>query len=154
MYLLKTVQRLPISIEEAWDFFSSPKNLKDITPAYMGFTIINDIPDKMYPGMIIRYKLSPFPGYRVKWTTEITQLRQNEYFIDTQLDGPYKIWHHEHHFREIQSGVEMTDILHYKLPFGLLGSLVHAMFIRKKVAGIFSYRREVLERRFPQKVKG
>lgn len=149
MYLLKTVQTLPISIEEAWDFFSSPKNLKDITPVYMGFTILNDVPDKMYPGMIIRYKLSPLPGYRVKWTTEITQVRQNEYFIDTQLSGPYKIWHHEHHFREVQGGVEMTDILHYKLPFGILGRLVHAIFIKKKVESIFSYRREVLERRFP-----
>lgn len=149
MYLLKTVQTLPISIDEAWDFFSSPKNLKDITPAYMGFTILNDVPDKMYPGMIIRYKLSPLPGYRVKWTTEITQVRQNEYFIDTQLSGPYKIWHHEHHFREVHDGVEMTDILHYKLPFGILGRLVHAIFIKKKVESIFSYRREVLERRFP-----
>jgi len=150
MHVLKTVQILPINIEEAWVFFSSPKNLNDITPKHMRFEIINEMTDKMYPGMIISYKLSPLRGYRVKWTTEITHVREYEYFVDTQLSGPYKIWHHEHHFKKAQKGVEMTDILHYELPFGALGSLVNSVFIRKKVESIFSYRREVLERRFPK----
>ncbi len=148
IHTLKTTQFLPISIDEAWDFFSSPANLKDITPSYMGFKILTDIPPKMYPGMIISYNLKPLPAFRVNWVTEITQIKEKEYFIDSQLSGPYGIWHHEHHFKKVRGGVEMTDMLYYKLPLGFLGRILNFLFIRGKVEGIFSYRTEILKQKF------
>jgi ligand-binding SRPBCC domain-containing protein len=149
IHSLKTVQLLPVKIEDAWKFFSSPENLKDITPAYMGFKILSGVPVKMYPGMIISYTIKPFPFYKVNWVTEITQVEEMEYFIDSQLSGPYAIWHHEHRFREVKGGVEMTDLLYYKLPFGFLGTLVNYLFIRKKVESVFAYRTEVLKLKYP-----
>jgi ligand-binding SRPBCC domain-containing protein len=135
-------------MEKAWDFFSSPENLKEITPDYMGFKIQTEIPPKMYPGMIIAYKVKPLPGFQVNWVTEITQIKEYEYFIDCQLSGPYKIWHHEHHFKRVEGGVEMTDLLYYMIPYGIFGRLLNFLFIRKKVEGIFSYRNSVLQRIF------
>jgi ligand-binding SRPBCC domain-containing protein len=152
IHSLKTVQFLPVKIDEAWKFFSSPENLKDITPEYMGFKILTEVPVKMYPGMIISYNLKPLPGFKVNWVTEITQVKEMEYFIDCQLAGPYAIWHHEHRFREVNGGVEMTDLLFYKLPFGFLGTLVNFLFIRKKVENIFAYRSEVLKLKYPVKM--
>jgi len=148
IHTLKTIQFVPISLTEAWDFFSSPKNLKDITPEYMGFKILTEIPSVMYSGMIISYNLKPIPGYKVNWVTEITQVKEPEYFIDSQLIGPYGIWHHEHHFKTVSGGVEMTDLLYYKLPFGVFGRILNHLFIRKKVEGIFAYRKEILELKF------
>jgi len=151
IHSFKTVQFVPISLDNAWDFFSSPKNLKDITPASMNFEILSEIPSKMYPGMIISYNVSPLPGYRVNWVTEITHVKENEYFVDRQLSGPYSIWHHEHHFKSVKGGVEMTDLLYYKLPFGAAGNLLNNWFIRKKVEGILSYRKKVLDEKFGEK---
>jgi ligand-binding SRPBCC domain-containing protein len=144
IHSLKSIQFIPGSLEEAWDFFASPRNLKDITPAYMGFRILNEIPDKMYPGLVISYNIRPLKFYPVNWITEITHVREMEYFIDSQLSGPYGIWHHEHRFRKTKGGVEMTDLLYYKLPFGWMGRLINFFFIRKKVEGIFLYRHKVL----------
>ncbi len=148
IHSLKATQFVPISLEEAWNFFSSPQNLKDITPEYMGFKILSEIPPKMYPGMIISYNLKPLPGFKVNWVTEITHVKEMEYFIDSQLSGPYGIWHHEHHFKKVEGGVEMTDLLYYKLPLGWLGRMVNFLFIRKKVDGIFTYRSKILKLRF------
>ena len=148
VHSLKRVQFLPISLEETWDFFSSPENLKDITPEYMGFKILSDIPVKMYPGMIISYNLKLFSGFMFNWMTEITQVKEMEYFIDSQLSGPYGIWHHEHYFKKVDGGVEITDLLYYKLPFGFLGRLINFLFIHKKVEGIFSYRFNILNQKF------
>ncbi|MBL7837108.1 MAG: SRPBCC family protein, partial [Bacteroidetes bacterium] len=103
VYQIKTSQKLPISLEKAWDFLSSPYNLKTITPPHMGFNIINGVTenDKMFAGQIIVYKLSPLPGYKTEWVTEITHVKEGEYFIDEQRFGPYALWHHKHNLKSI-----------------------------------------------------
>lgn len=148
MHSLKTIQRFPVSLEKAWDFFSSPSNLKEITPSYMGFKILSEDNEKMYPGMIISYIVKPFPNVPVRWVTEITHVMEKKYFIDTQIHGPYSVWHHQHHFRAIEGGVEMKDILHYRIPFGFFGRLVNRVIVEKKVKQIFNYRYKVLEEKF------
>ena len=148
-YTLKTVQRLPISLDQAWDFFSSPRNLKEITPAYMNFRVLtNSDSEKMFAGQIITYRVSPLLGIPMFWMTEITNVRDHEYFIDEQRFGPYALWHHKHFFKEIPGGVEMTDFLDYKLPLGFLGNIAHALFVRRQIESIFEYRRRVLIDRF------
>jgi len=149
MHKLESVLNLPIDINTAWDFFSSPKNLSKITPSYMGFNITSELKnEKMYPGIIIVYKVRPVLGIPITWVTEITEVSEGKYFIDEQRVGPYKIWHHEHHFREIEGGVEMTDLLYYKLPFGFIGKIINALYVGKKVKRIFEYRTQVLDKMF------
>lgn len=150
VYTLERVQQLPISLEEAWTFFSAPANLKVITPPEMGFDILSGERwvKEMYPGQIIAYTVRPLWNIPMHWMTEITHVREKEYFIDEQRSGPYVLWHHQHHFRAVSGGVEMTDLLHYKLPLGWLGDLTHALFVKKRIEEIFNYRREVLEKRF------
>ncbi|MBL7935237.1 MAG: SRPBCC family protein [Bacteroidia bacterium] len=152
-YSIKSTQHLPISLEEAWDFFSSPNNLAKITPPDMGFIITSDKKDgeKMYAGQIITYILKPMLGIPVKWMTEITHVKEGEYFIDEQRFGPYKLWHHRHSFKKIATGVEMHDEVNYALPFGILGTMAHNLFIRKRIEYIFEYRTKVLEQQFPWK---
>jgi len=99
---------------------------------------------RIYPGQLIEYKLRPLPWLRTRWLTEITQVDEGHYFVDEQRRGPYKLWHHQHHFREIQGGVEMTDLVHYLIPFGFLGDLVGALFVRRRLEEIFAYRRQVI----------
>jgi len=117
MHQLKKVQKLPINLQTAWDFFSSPKNLVTITPDELGFTILSELPEKMYPGLFIKYKVTPLLGIPLTWVTEITHVEELQFFVDEQRVGPYSIWHHQHFFKEIPGGVEMTDIVDYKLPF-------------------------------------
>ena len=140
MYRLECIQRLPISIEKAWEFFSSPGNLKTITPDYMGFIIKSggDVP--MYPGMFIEYTVTPLFNIPLSWVTEITHVQQPYFFIDEQRVGPYAIWHHEHHFKEIDNGIEMRDILSYQLPLGILGKAVHPFIVKNKIKEIFDFR--------------
>jgi len=148
---LKKIQQLPITLDEAWDFFSEPGNLNKITPPGMNFRITSDPGDgRMYQGMIITYKISPLWGIPLTWVTEITHVQERKFFVDAQLSGPYKFWHHQHLFREIHGGVEMTDILHYALPYGFLGRWMENIFIKKKVTGIFAYREKVLYNYFSQ----
>lgn len=148
-HTLTTTQRLPISLAEAWDFFSSPDNLQKITPAKMNFRILSNTGNgKMYPGQIITYKVSPVLGIPLFWMTEITHVKEGEYFIDEQRFGPYAMWHHEHRFSAMDGGVEMTDIVSYKLPLGPLGLLAYHLFVKKEVEQIFNYRYKVLEERF------
>ncbi|NVK28730.1 MAG: SRPBCC family protein [Flavobacteriia bacterium] len=148
MYTLKRTQRLPISIDEAWKFFSSPSNLQEITPADMGFDIISEVPAEMYEGLFIHYKVSPLLGIKLNWTTEITHIRDRQFFVDEQRVGPYKIWHHEHHFEEIDGGVEMTDIVSYQLPMGILGRMMHPIIVKNRLHQIFDYRFEIIEKKF------
>lgn len=151
VYTLKTKQILPISMEEAWEFFSSPLNLSKITPAYMNFVIKSELAEKMYPGMLISYKVSPVAGIPITWVTEISHVEENKFFVDEQRYGPYSMWHHEHHFKELDNGIEMTDIVSYVPPFGILGRIANSLFISKQVRGIFDYRSQVLEKYFPKK---
>ncbi|WP_062059334.1 SRPBCC family protein [Aquimarina longa] len=148
IYTLKAKQNLPISIEKAWEFLSNPKNLKTITPDYMGFTILSGADRKMYPGQIIQYIVTPIGNIKNKWVTEITHVRDGEYFVDEQRFGPYALWHHKHFLKEIPGGVEMEDIINYKVPFGLLGQLVHPFIVQPKLKEVFEYREKKLKELF------
>ncbi|NNK90772.1 MAG: SRPBCC family protein [Saprospiraceae bacterium] len=149
-YQLNEKQFVPATIDEVWDFISSPANLKEITPDYMGFDITSkDLPEKMYPGMIISYKVSPLLGIKMTWVTEITQVRDKEFFIDEQRVGPYSMWHHQHHIKPVEGGVMMTDIVTYQPPLGPLGAIANRLLIRKQLKEIFDYRRMAMDKRFP-----
>ena len=149
VHSFKIIQNIPISIPRAWDFFSDPANLQMITPADTGFHIITKFPaGKMYAGQIIEYKLSPVFNIPVYWMTEITHVVENVYFIDEQRFGPYSLWHHQHHFKEINGGIEMTDIVHYKIPYGFIGDIANALFVKKKLEKIFAYRFTKIEELF------
>ncbi len=144
IYTLHTKQNLPISLEEAWEFLSNPRNLKTITPEYMSFDILSGADRKMFPGQIIQYIVTPILGIKTKWVTEITHVVENEYFVDEQRFGPYALWHHKHFLKEIPNGVEMEDIVDYKVPFGILGQLVHPFLVKPKLDEIFEYRQKKL----------
>ncbi len=149
MKVLRRVQTLPIDIEGAWDFFSSPRNLKTITPPYMGFDITSGFDgEKMYPGMIITYKVSPLFNIPLDWVTEITHVREPWFFVDDQRLGPFRIWHHRHFFKEIPQGVEMTDIVCYDVGWWLPGRLVENLIVKRRVEGIFDFRYQKLEELF------
>lgn len=148
-YQIKTTQKIPATLEEVWDFISSPGNLKHITPEHMGFEVTSrEIPEKMYPGMIISYKVSPFAGIRMTWVTEITHVKEKEYFVDEQRIGPYKMWHHEHKIEAIESGVLMTDIVSYQPPFGFVGAIANSLVIKRQLENIFDFRFKALEKIF------
>ncbi len=148
LYQLRTKQELPISLEKAWKFFSDPKNLKDITPNEMNFNIISGADKSIYAGQIIQYKVSPVLGINLKWVTEITHVKENEYFVDEQRFGPYSLWHHKHFFKKINGGILMEDIVDYKIPYGLIGQFAHVIFVKKKLEKIFNYRHTKLEKLF------
>lgn len=143
MHRLNYQQKLPISLEEAWGFFSNPCNLRELTPDYLSFNMTCEA-GEMYPGQIITYTIKPILGIPITWVTEIRHVEKLKYFIDVQLIGPYRLWHHEHRFEAIDGGVDMFDTIHYKLPFGVMGSAVNALFIRKDIEGIFDYRKKKL----------
>jgi len=134
---------------EVWDFISSPANLKKITPSYMGFDITSgDLPEKMYPGMIISYRVKPLFGIRMNWVTEITHVSEGRYFVDEQRSGPYAMWHHAHFIEPVDGGVLMKDIVSYRPPFGFLGVIANRMLIRRQLKEIFDYRFAALEKKF------
>lgn len=141
---------VPQNIDKVWGFFSRPENLNEITPDDMKFNFLTDTKGKeMYEGMIIRYKVSPFAGIKFNWVTEITKISEKEYFVDEQRIGPYKMWHHEHHFRKIdENTTEMTDILNYDVGKGIFGPILDSLFIGKKVDGIFDFREEMISKYF------
>jgi len=148
-YQLHKTQKIPATIDQVWDFISSPANLKKITPEYMGFNITSKLlSEKMYPGMIISYKVSPVLGIKMTWVTEITQLKEKEYFVDEQRVGPYSMWHHEHKIEPIEGGVLMTDIVSYQPPFGILGSIANSILIKNQLKEIFDYRVTAVEKMF------
>jgi ligand-binding SRPBCC domain-containing protein len=149
VYQLHKKQFLPISLQEAWSYFSSPHNLKEITPPYMNMTVTgNTGTEKMYAGQVITYTVSPLLGIKLFWMTEITHVQPPQYFVDEQRFGPYLLWHHLHRFKEVEGGVEMEDLVHYKLPFSFLGKIAHALFVKKQLQEIFEYRTKVLEKKF------
>lgn len=151
MYQYKTEHWLPISIEEAWQFFSSPANLAVITPPEMDFKILSTIGNDIYEGMIIDYKVKPLLGIAVKWQTEICKVERGKYFTDKQLKGPYKVWEHTHSFIESNGGVLMKDVINYQLPFSFIGSIAHWLFVRKKIENIFNFRKNKLNKIFTKK---
>jgi ligand-binding SRPBCC domain-containing protein len=149
VYSLKSIQTIPISLQQAWDFFSRPGNLTHITPAYMDFTIRSKHHgEKMYPGQIIEYTVKTILGIPVYWMTEITHVEEGKYFIDEQRFGPYSLWHHQHHFTEVSNGVEMTDIVHYKIPYWFLGDIANSLLVQKQLKQIFNYRYAAVKEKF------
>lgn len=145
-------QIIRTSLGEAWDFFSRPENLKAITPAYMDFKITSPLTSsKMYTGMIISYIVRPVLRWPIHWVTEITHVKKNQFFIDEQRIGPYRLWHHQHFFAPVDDGVEMTDLVHYALPMGSIGRIMHQLFIKKQLNTIFDYRFEKIESLFNSK---
>jgi len=144
IYRLETIQNLPISQSEAWDFLSDPKNLKLITPDYMGFKIVSGAAERMFAGQIIQYVVTPLLNIPTTWVTEITHVEEGNYFVDEQRFGPYDLWHHKHFIKPIEKGVEMIDIVDYKIPFGVLGRIAHPLIVAPKLKEIFEYRKKAL----------
>jgi ligand-binding SRPBCC domain-containing protein len=148
MYQLKRTQFVKTDLATCWDFFSSPNNLNKITPKEMGFDVLTEGVENMYEGLMIEYKVRPLLNIPLRWITEITHVKHQQYFVDEQRKGPYKIWHHEHHFKEVQGGVEMTDIVSYELPFGILGKMAHPLLVKKKLDQIFADRFKIVDELF------
>jgi ligand-binding SRPBCC domain-containing protein len=151
MRRLSQEQFLPITLEEAWSFFSNPRNLNEITPEDMVFKITSNPPAEMYPGLFITYKIKPILNIEFDWCTEITHVTDRKFFVDEQRKGPYAIWHHEHHFQEVNGGVLMTDIVHYYIGKGPFGWIAGKLFVHKRVEEIFTYRTQKLNTLFPAK---
>ena len=157
IYTLRSAQKIPVSREKAWQFLSDPQNLKAITPDYMGFDITGGGDRPMFAGQIIQYIVSPVAGIKTSWVTEITHVEEPNYFVDEQRFGPYALWHHKHFLKEIDGGVEMEDIVDYKLPFGFIGRMVHPIIVKPKLKEIFEHRRKKLIEifgAFPEKEEG
>ena len=144
LYQIKLKQILPMMLNDAWNFFSNPRNLSKITPPWLKLKITSDLPDRMYEGMIISYKVYPLLGIPFNWVTEITRMKELEYFIDEQCIGPYKFWHHQNLFKEIEEGIEMTDIVNYAIPLDPLSRPLNTLVVGKKINEIFEYRKELL----------
>jgi ligand-binding SRPBCC domain-containing protein len=148
MYQLKRQQLVKTDMATCWDFFSSPGNLQKITPKYMGFDVLTEVPEKMYEGLMIEYRVRPLLGIPMNWITEITHVKEHHFFVDEQRKGPYRIWHHEHHFETVDNGVLMSDIVSYELPFGILGKIAHPILVLRKLNEIFDFRFEIVEEIF------
>jgi ligand-binding SRPBCC domain-containing protein len=148
MYQLKRQQLVKTDMATCWDFFSSPGNLQKITPKYMGFDVLTEVPEKMYEGLMIEYRVRPLLGIPMNWITEITHVKEHQFFVDEQRKGPYRIWHHEHHFETVDNGVLMSDIVSYELPFGILGKIAHPILVQRKLNEIFDFRFEIVEEIF------
>ncbi|MGD8250814.1 MAG: SRPBCC family protein [Desulfobacterales bacterium] len=149
LYRLERHQSLPIDMDDAWDFFSNPRNLRVITPPWLGLDITSELPDQIYPGLIITYTHRPLPWLTRPWVTEITHSRAPSYFVDEQRLGPFRFWHHRHRFRSAEGGIEMKDSIHYALPLGPAGRMAHSLVVRSRLEAIFDFRAEALRNRFP-----
>lgn len=152
-YTLKYETFIPTTLNKAWDFFTSPLNLVKITPPDMNFVVTSEYSDsdKLYAGMIITYFISPLFGIKLRWMTEITHVKEKEYFVDEQRFGPYALWHHQHHFKQVEGGVMMTDIVNYAVPYGFIGRIANARFVRKKLKEVFSFREDAIGHLFGTK---
>lgn len=152
LHRFETETTLSVDRDEAWDFFSDPRNLAVITPPDMRFEITSPVPDRVYAGLIITYRVRPLLGIPAQWVTEITHVDEGNYFVDEQRLGPYRVWHHEHHFTAVRGGTHMRDIVHYSVPFGPLGDVAEKLVIRRRVEAIFAFRQRVLDQRFGRPV--
>jgi len=151
MPILEREQFLPLNVDQVWSFFATPANLNAVTPDDLEFKITSKVPEEMYEGLIITYKIKPMLNIPLNWVTEITHIHKPFFFVDEQRSGPYKIWHHEHHFRAVEGGVIMTDRLYYEIGLSILGWIAGHLFVHKKVRQIFDYRYKALERAFLKK---
>lgn len=146
VYSLHSVQKVPQPIEKVWGFFSAAKNLLQVTPPHLNLKVTNEVyGDAVYAGQVMTYTVKPLLGIPLGWMTEITHVAAPNYFVDDQRKGPYKLWHHQHHFKSIEGGTEMTDLVHYRLPFGFIGNLANALLVKKELKKIFDYRYKKIE---------
>jgi ligand-binding SRPBCC domain-containing protein len=150
LYTLERSQVICASLTDVWQFFSDPHNLARLTPPELNLVVPADTPHEVRPGMIITYRIRALAGIPATWVTEITQVIDNQLFIDEQRFGPYRFWHHQHHFIETNEGIEVRDIVHYSVPFGPLGKLVHAMVVKARLKKIFEYRVDAIRSEFGQ----
>lgn len=141
LFRFETEQTIPATLERVWDFFSSPANLKVITPPYMGFDILTPVPDRMEPGTIIAYTVRPLWGIPMLWVTEITHVEPLRFFVDEQRFGPYRFWHHRHTFAPVDGGVRMTDLVYYALPVPVIDRIINRLIVRPRIEEIFAFRR-------------
>ena len=148
IFTLKQTQEIPVSLEEAWDFFSRPQNLNEITPPDLEFRITSGKPEPMHEGQIITYKIKVAPMIWNSWVTEIKAVKPGKQFIDEQRSGPYKFWHHLHQFESTDNGTLLKDLVNYSLPFGILGNVAHSLYIKNKLQKIFNFRRQILLEKF------
>lgn len=152
IHQIERTQIVHAPLVETWDFFSNPRNLERITPRALDFKILTNLPAKMHAGLMIEYRVRPLFGIPMTWLTEITHVEEGRFFVDEQRVGPYRIWHHEHHFRELEAGrVEMLDRVTYQLPFGWLSEPMHALVVRSQLAQIFDFRVTAVDEIFPPK---
>ena len=141
VYSLFSRQHVPATLDEVWAFFSDARNLLAVTPPHLNLKVTNEVwGQTVYAGQVMTYKVKPLLGIPLSWMTEITHVEEKSYFVDEQRKGPYKLWHHQHHFRAVEGGVEMTDLVHYRLPFGPLGSIAHGLIVKEELEKIFTYR--------------
>ena len=141
VYVLYSRQHVPASLDAVWTFFSDANNLLAVTPPGLNLKVTNEVYGKtVYAGQVMTYTVKPMLGIPLAWMTEITHVVEKKYFVDEQRKGPYTLWHHQHHFNAVDGGVEMTDLVHYRLPFGPLGSLAHSLVVKKELEKIFTYR--------------
>ena len=138
-------QLIPISMTKAWAFFSNPLNLSKIKPPWLNLKVTSDVPKSMHLGMIITYRIKPMAFMPTCWISEITHVKTPTYFVDEQRLGPFRFWHHQHLFKEVARDVEIQDIVHYAMPLGPIGEMVHAISVRKRVEAIFDFRKKALE---------
>ena len=149
VHIFHSTQIIHAMIERVWDFFSDPRNLAKITPPELDFTILSALPERVHPGMMIEYRVRPLLGLAVRWLTEITHVEPGKFFVDEQRVGPYRIWHHEHHFKQLDGGrIEVTDRVTYVLPFGPLGDLIHPFLVKPQLAKIFAFREKAVNEIF------
>lgn len=153
IHSLRRRQFLPITLEEAWPFFSTPRNLEAITPGFMNFRITSDVPEHIYSGLIITYRIAAVAGIPMTWVTEIKHVEHLHRFVDEQRLGPFRFWFHEHRFTAVEGGIEMEDSVHYVMPWGWLGEWVHAVFIRRRLQAIFDFRRNYVAGIWPMNLQ-
>ncbi len=148
-FMLERKQILPISLDQAWSFFCDPGNLARITPPAMDFRMTSPHQDDTYAGQIISYSIRPLFGISMDWVTEITHVDKPFFFVDEQRFGPYRFWHHQHRFRQIDGGVEMQDLVHYLLPHMQFTGLVNRLIVEPRLRKIFEFRHKALLEIFP-----
>lgn len=144
IHTLYREQIIPAPVEKVWEYFCDPRNLNRITPPDMNFEILWGGDDRMYEGQLIEYRVEFIRGVRSRWLTEISHVRQCEFFVDEQRLGPYRFWYHEHGFEGTPSGTRMTDRVTYVVPVGFLGDMLDRLWIAARLSQIFDYRRKTI----------
>jgi ligand-binding SRPBCC domain-containing protein len=155
---IHTIQRTQIvrsPLRDCWLFFSNPQNLARLTPPALDFQVLSDVPEEIYPGLMIQYRVRPLFGLPLIWLTEISHVEPERSFVDEQRLGPYRLWHHEHHFRGLDEyHTEMRDRVHYILPFAPFSEFMHPWLVKPKLEQIFDYRERETQQIFNASPKG